>query len=54
MELGITISYTISFTANAPSQKGAVTELAAARQEVDPFKDGKNEALTFAGWKPEL
>merc|ERR1712079_500680 len=39
----------ISVAAAAPLKKGAVAELEAAKKEVDPFKDGMKQALTYTG-----
>jgi len=39
----------ISVAAAAPPKKGAVAELEAAKKEVDPFKDGMKQALTYSG-----
>merc|ERR1719357_1932773 len=39
----------ISVAAAAPPKKGAVAELEAAKKEVDPFKDGMKQALTYTG-----
>jgi len=39
----------ISVAAAAPPKKGAVAELEAAKKEVNPFKDGMKQALTYTG-----
>ena len=39
----------ISVAAAAPLKKGAVAELEAAKNEVNPFKDGMKQALTYTG-----